>query len=594
MLLLAALLIPHVAVANPQERDPPEPIRRWYDVRDVLSASRWDPENLVDMRPHLSSAWIHLIHEHRLLTHDGGATLELSDLLECVRGALWANPEAEVDEIEGHAGRVVLVANETAHAVAARTIEVLREATAEAITVDVYRLDDDRIPRTTGSHLGAEEASRFVASAPGSLVARERVRFGAPATIADAEWTTVLYDYDSEVAQFVSSYDPIVTVVPSGIEIAVQVDRAADGRQFVVRTWGRDGAIDGKPRRLELESMGNAPIELPRVQTSLWTASAILEPGGALVVDHDGGGRSALMVRVAADGKVPAENENVLPLGELGLTHMRLGLPDLGVAEPSGGLPVKEVTSPFEEPPWGYEVPPSIFVLDALKRVLDEGSASVLGARALVFGPSPGQDEIRAGIDAARKELRIGTIEVDVRYDLVPLTELAGVLDGGPAAFAAAAGERLLGSVVENDSLLLVGGVEWAYLHDYDIQVAQSAIVGDPIIHGVFEGIALWCAPFRTPEGRVSSWFDVRAQRSDEMLRGLATSITVLDEEERESPPGPLGTYEERLWIELPVTHRASVRTRVEAREGEWALVAARHVAETDEALVVVARMGER
>ena len=109
------------------------------------------------------------------------------------------------------------------HDVAARTLDAFREATAEAVTVDIFRLDGEQIPAAAGSHMSAEAAAELVAAIPGTLIARERVRMGIPAAISDAEWRTVLYDYDVEVAQFVMGSDPTVTIIRSGLEVAVRV-----------------------------------------------------------------------------------------------------------------------------------------------------------------------------------------------------------------------------------------------------------------------------------------------------------------------------------------------------------------------------------
>lgn len=596
ILLTVPVLLASLCSSPTGLQDPLETSRRWYELRDIVEAARLDPSAGVDLRTHLSSAWLDQFEPSGMLDLDGErASMDAEELLEFVRAALLGAPDVEVDWIAAHAGRMALVANERAHEVAAQTLDVLREATAEAVTVDIFRIDGDQIPATTGSHLGAEAAAELVAAIPGTLVARERVRMGIPAAVSDAEWATVLYDYDVEVAQFVVASDPTVTIIRSGLEVAVRVDRAADGRRFVVRAWGRDGTLDGKPRTLKIESLGNAPIELPRVRTSLWTASAILEPGGALAIDHDGGGETALVVRVAADGRHPVPSESVIPLGELGLTPMRVAIPELEVVAPSGGHSAADDAGVFRAAPWEVEALPSSYATEIIQSELREGRAAILDSRVVLFDPTLPGDELRASVDALRRELGISTIGVDVRYDFVPAAELTRVLeDGGPLAFASKAKHRLLGSVVENDSLLLVGGVESAYLQDFDIQVAQAAVIGDPIIGGFFEGFALWCAPFRTPGGGISSWFEVRAQGGDEAIRGVATSIFVRNEKGDPSGPTPEGTFEERLWIELPVTHRASTRTRIQARDGDWSLVAARRVAETDRALVVVARMSAK
>lgn len=592
-LLAASSFVVPLCTWWPGPQDGEEPRRSWYDVRDIVESSRVDPYAVVDLRPHLASLLLEDLEPSGSPQLDElRVSLDAIDVSDVVLRSLHVAEGVEVESTAVHAGRLVVVGNAEAHAVVGRTLDVLRRATAEGVRVDVHRLRTGQVAGGAWSCLGAEAAAECLAGLPGTLVARERVRLGLPATLGDTEWSTVLYDYDVEVGQFVVGADPAVSIVHSGLEVAVRVDRAADGRRFVVRTWGRDGGLDGEPRTLRLESLGDAPVELPRVKTSLWTASGIVEPGGALVVEHGGGEYGALIVRVAADGRVPATTGDIVPLGELHLAPMRLPFPVLSRVAPSGGWDPEWNMSPLGPASWDHEPYASSLATESIPDGLEGGGALFLDSRLLLFDPGLATDGLRADLDGVRADLGVSTIGVDVRYDYVESAQAAEVLaDGGAAGFAQRARHRLLGSVLEGDTLVLMGGRESAYLRDHNVQLAQAAVIADPLIDIFFEGLALWCAPILTPEGRVASWFEVQAQESDAAIRGVATSMFVRAEKEGETGLPPEGRFEERLWIELPVAYRATARTRVIMDPDSWTLVAARRMAGTERTLVVVARM---
>jgi hypothetical protein len=285
----------------------------------------------------------------------------------------------------------------------------------------------------------------------------------------------------------------------------------------------------------------------------------------------------------------------LIPLGELVLPPVRPLVHELSAATPSGGAPRIENKGAFEFVQWDDDYTLASLVEDALDDILGNGVARMFGSALLLSAPETDTQEARGAVDALQKELRIGTIAVDVRHGYLAPADVAPVLiEGGAAAFAETATGRLLGAVIENDALLLVGGTESAYLQDHDIHIAAGVMVPDPIVAGFFEGIAIWCAPVRSGSDGVTAWFDVQSQASDGTPRGIKTSIFVPSAETHSDAGHTVGTFEETLALELPVTHRATARTLVESRDGEWTLVTARQLPGTERMLVVVARMNVR
>lgn len=584
-LAAAALLSP-----TPSAQDDSS-VRHWYDVRDILAASA-AVYPLVDSRLHLTSAWIDQLEPDAYPTYGLDAESLTADALETTLEDVIAARGADVESIRHRAGRFVVDGSRSAHAAVVETLAGFRDVVHDRRTVEVYRVPEERIPDDGRSLLGSAAAERLLAGLQDTLVARESFRIGHPGRVADIRDVAYLQDYDVEVAQFAANSDPVVSILHCGVDVGLRIERASDDARIVLRTWGRDGELDGALRVVEVPSLGESPIELPRMRTSSWTASAILEPGGALVLDHDGGGAAGLIVRVLDDG--PKASRARVALGELVLPPMRPGLPDLPLVDPSQGRASPPDAPSFARDLWEDEADRATYVLREL-RADDRSAVSTPLGSELLFHDAPAQADVARRIRAMLLEgLAVSNIEFDVRYAVLPLDEARALREPDALPdFVESATGRLRGSAVEGDALRLIGGTETAHVQDHDVQIAQAATIADPILHGVFEGVGLWCTATRAPDGRVAAWFDVQWQRMDDPMRDLRTAAFVPSAEERERPH-PRGEFVAQLVIELPILHRATTRTQVIADPGAWTLLCVRRIAGTENALVVAARTTAR
>lgn len=600
--VLAASAVPAApaVLALPLATDSTTPVvaddhsARWYDLRAIVAAGAPAPAG-VDLRLHLSVFDGSSAEGPDVaLGTESSLTMELC--VAAIEAAIGADSAAKLVGIDARAGLIRVTGNDAAQAAAARTVVALGEVMDDSVNVEVFRIDDALLPHGMESVLDSATASELIEGLDGIAAHRRSVRVGRSAGLGEENSTTVLYDYDVEIAQGAVATDPMVIALSTGFRVGVRVDRASDGRRLVVRVWGRDGELAAPLERFAIASMGDTPIELPEVATSMWTSSAIVEPGAAIVIDHDGGGRSALVIRVSAPkgSMAPAA---LLPLGELALRPMRPSVPFLAAASPSGGRPWPRDDMDLARglaPRLHLEDgAPAAFIQVAFEEILQGGLALPFGSALLL--PTPFATDGPAGeiLEGLREALPVATTAVDLRYSVLPSSVARTELESGNLqALADSADGRLLGCGVDNDALMLVGGVEYAYLMDYDIQIAAGAIVGDPIVHHVFEGIAVWCTPLRNADGRISAWFDVQAHAPTPRMRSVDTSSYHPGGGDGDKDlPVTTGTFELDQKIQLPVTHRAAIRTLVQASEGEWSLVMAQPLTGTDTTLIVLTRM---
>lgn len=560
-------------------------VTHMYDLRSILAA---DAPVLHDLNTmlHKSSAWLECLEPE---TYDPGlgdhASLDAAEIVDLLKlASRGADGDARFDV---RSGWLRVLATAEGHEVVVEAVELLRSAAQESIEVEVYRLDDDRIPIGTPAILDLRSAETLLGAVDDTLVCRQTIPLGRNVRVGDGAIIAYLSDEDLE-GWWTHACDPTVSIVRAGLELGVRVDRASDGESFVVRGWGRDGgplpAIDAS------RTEGRVPrtIETLTVPTSQFIGSAILPPGGALLLDHDGGHHGAVIVRIrsAVDGGAP---DGLTPLGMLALPPFRRRPPLGGEAEPSSGLLYWLDDSALDE--WCSDNETLRRHYEGPGRAPDQpGLPPKFGSSALSGLPGYRDGASREALDGLRTCVQIRTVALEVRYDLVERGGLESVVDEETLdVFAASAGGRLLGTAIDGDSLVLVGGRERAYLHDLDIQISNSGTSPpDPTVSAIFEGVSLWFAPVLRPNGSVAAGIQFRMRRSPGEFRSIETSTYLAEVEKK----GRLvDGFVRSHPIRLPRVQRADSRTMIDAPPGQWTLVTARPLAGSGETLVVVARM---
>ncbi|MEM6671432.1 MAG: hypothetical protein AAF726_01230 [Planctomycetota bacterium] len=585
MLLSLAPLV--VAAALPAADDF---VLRWHDLR-AFFASNASTLPGVDLSLHLSSARIDALEPESYDVWTGPeARLKRDDAARLIQAAIDATPGAEVRSVVSRDGLVRVTGNEAAQAAAASAVAALSAAGADAAVVEVHRVDRDAIPSGAGAVLDRSAVAALLESDGVALAARSTARIGRDSRLGEPEIRSFVWDYDVEAAQGALGVDPAVSVLRTGLEVGARVDRAADGQRFVVQVWGRDGSIADPIRTIDLEALGGTPVELPEVATSVWAMSGIVEPGGAILVND--GDDGALLLRITGDAEAPA---GLVPIGANAIPGMRPQIPWLPRTSPTGGLPIIDGANDALESFGFADVGAFEAVLsDAFIEVTVAGHAQRYGTSLVLTGPDEVTAPAREAARALAEALPEQAASIELRYDLVPAAELAAAI-ADPTAFAAAAESSISASSIVGGAALLVGGVETAYLQDFDVQVAQGAQVPDPNIGIAFDGFALWCAPLPGANDARPVWFDFQLHANDPETRTLElANYTPAPTDGAKDLPRAMGTFDRTLSVELPTTSRAAARTLLNVADGVWTNVTAQPMPGTDQALVVVARVVTR
>ncbi len=589
----AALLSASTALPSASYKDGADPgVRtRWLDLRGTLAAGRASFPG-IDLNTHLVTAQIDSLEPSRRdLDLGPEAGLGAGDLTPILNAAIGLAPD-HVPEVFALRRRVTGTEAQLAEAQA--RLDAVRAILAQTVDVEVFQFDGTLLDPDAGSILDAEAAATLVARMGGANISRRAVPIGRAFRFAEASIVSFLADYDVEIAQGALGPDPVVSIIHDGLEVALRVDRAADGRRWLVRVWGRDGDLQRSMRTVELGAIGGSPLELPRMDTAVFTSSALLDSGALLVIDPQGSEGSTLAVRVSTrpGAAVPA---SLVPMGDALASPMRCGPLELAFAQPSQGYRLRH------DDDFGGTSGARVrgddtrtLLAAALGREPLAGEVTQLGSDLFVPGADDAAAETRAALRALGTELSGRTVTVDLRHAVVDAARAASVrTPEGLQEFVESAPGRRLGSAYEQDALLLLGGREATYLQDHDVQVAAGAALMDPIVRVLFEGLSVWCQPEAEADGRVTAWFDVSSHLPAASMRQLSASNYAAREGDGSTNlPLTSGRFHRQLPIELPETHRVSGRTLVEAQAGDWALVLAQPFGSSSRTLVVAVRFG--
>lgn len=579
--LAAAHLLALTAPASPPQD---EVIVRWYDARALL-ASEIRLEPMVDLRTHIRAAMLNNLEpdhydipleEPLSLTREG-----LEDVLDDLVVALPGVGDVEIDERSG----VLRVAGSArAQAEVQRLLVDLSALAMDTVEAELHRISNAAWGAQRGAVLDLAAADALFESGQTALVARRSIPVGCSSALSSAAIESFLYDYDVEVAQGSVAADPQVTVVRTGVEFAANVRVAADGR-LVLRAWGREGAKVQPHRERVITGFGGASVQLPRISTQLLTGSAVVVPGGALLLG-DANGASGFAVRIKRTLGPSTPGSPFSPFiacGEISLCAARTRPTAPHGASPSGGSNPPDV----DWPAWFEDMDPlleSEEVFDSFQDLCQERSLEGRMRRigAYIYVPDEGalRNAAREHVTALNGALNAETFEVELRYGELASVELAGLMaasvqEGSYERLLAQLGQRSLMGARSGDSASVTQGVESFYLQDYDVEIAQAASIPDPIVTPLFEGLGFWCVPLRGPTGDVVTTVDLVYHAGDVALREFG--IADWDHKpmtEMEKTPLPIGEFVQRNELELAESRPVRVRGATRAADGAWALVA--------------------
>ena len=565
----------------------------WYDLRP-LAVLATEGLRGVDMRLHVSTARIDNIEPDMWdVPISVDEEVSLDDCISAVERAVSADPNAELEEVRVFRGRLQVVGNAAAQAIAKRTIGSLHALAAESVKVDVLRIGTERLPEGSGAILSPEETVLLFERAAGIPQLSQDMALGRRAILGQERTTSFIADYDVEVAQGAMVPDPVVSILRTGLSLGLRVDRAADDRRLVVRVWGRDGDLVLPMSSVAQPGFADAPIELPAVRSGVFVSSGLIEPGGAMVLSHGGGKTGAMVIRITAGERSASYPSETVILGEHMLGDMRVNPLRLPQAAPSGGWGSNDEQLAEQTAPWADDgVGARGFVDEVLDLPRLADSLVPFGSRALYVGADDERTQLRQSFSEYAATAPRHTFQVQAAYATVSADEAAALRASGDyASFAKAAENRLSGAVLEGDTLLLVGGTESSYLQDYDVQIAQGAAIADPIIWTTFEGMGFWCSPVAAADGGMQAWFDItyHAPGATQRSMPIANYHANIGDASKDHAQAT-GRYKLDLEVQLRETRRAATRALITLDGADWRLVTSQPIAGTKDVLVVVAK----
>jgi hypothetical protein len=590
-LRVRALLLIGAALSAPLHAQD-DALVRWYDVRALEAAGLEDPHG-VDLRLHLVSSYLDAFEPDGYdVALEDPADLDIDALTQLVLdglGEAWPDDRVYAD---ARAGRLRVEGTAETHAEVRHILEELAAHALETLEVEVAVLP--RVPPDARAVLSAAEADALFAAVPARDVYVSSVRAGRRALVGAESFAADLMDYDVEVAQRARTPDPQVTVLRTGLHLGLVAQPRSDGRIFL-RTWGRNGQAPAAPRRVPLAHFDGAPLELPTHATTLGVVSAVVPDGGGLVV---GGpqGAGAWVVRVRRRAPA-APDAPFVPLADLTARPLVTPVVRLPRAAPSGGWAYPESLDKLLGDAAIDVVYTPEDVLEMLWDVREQralgGSLQLVGQDLYVRGSADLRGAARELVERLTRDVGSETLEVDVRFGLLPPSdERAALLVSPPGALAARLPERLLGACRPGDTLLVVSGEESWYLQDHDFEIAEASVIPDPIIGTLFDGVGLWCLPNRVAPGRVALWVDFAAHATgDETRTARVATWEPRNPELTLDAPLPTGTFHATAEVELPRTACASTRSMLTLVDGEWALLCRAPLAGSQLVLVAVVRV---
>ena len=586
-------------------QDEPASLVRWYDVRSLVMEGPQRDAHGVDFRHLGGSSALHNLepnlydlphHAEPFSLADEGIDGILDDLLSEHEGI-------EIAFVDQRQGFIRLEGSPAAHDEAQRILNDLRAFVDDSVEVEVVRLPRGTWHESGRALLDRAEAEALLAKAGALPRMRTTATIGKRTHLGVSAVVGSLIDYDVEVAQGSLATDPQVSILQPGLHLGLVVRRAVDGG-LLLEVWGRDGALDGPLVETKLGAYGDAMLETGRLRTALWTTSATLESGGAVLFGasarnaespSDGlpGGTENGPLLVRLTEAHPADPSVFLSLGQLVSRPMFVRPIDLKLASPSGGWSFRDLD--MDALGALLDVSDVVDVLEDI-RSDEELSGRMLALGDRIYLPDDGslRERAHATVRDLSRAMSSGSFEVDLRWDLVPRDEVAGRADASASDWAEQLRSRSAGVVRSGDTFLMSSGAETRYLADYDVEIAQASTIGDPIQSIAFEGSSLWCQPASAGEGRVAAWVELDVHAPLELRTAAIAHWQSQRPASLDDKPVLHGEFKTDAEIQIATTRRARAHTRFSAGDGEWGMLAMTPVAESDRYLVAVLKVTSR
>lgn len=469
----AERLFPHVRVDD-QEQLPETPEHEAPEPETLLQLIHEQSGGEFD----LEGRWLQLTNDRRLLVRAPEATQKsVLELLQASEGLFGATSELLIDVVQAPAAP----------------------------------------PNSTACVVGASDAEKWLAGAGGTRSSyRLEFRPGENVGIDLTGTRTFIGDYNVEIAQAATIFDPIVAVTKPGTRLQASCSPAPGGAwlALTLRTTTPIGALRENP--LELHGQITAQHEMTRsssprsiqsqpVENGSIGLNAFVAEGKALVLRTaldvaDRSSRTWIVVRVA--GRPFAREVRLTAANKHGAGEFRAY--PLGFARPtavhSDGLglygsrrdgmgerfPVSLFSSEGSQVSVQFERSSYDELFDSMRSEQNDLALSTWGAWMLASKMDMGEPQKPADFEAITAALaRLGP---SPRMFQIGLTLRRGGANGATLASAAVVARA-------GEPAFVVLGREETRVYDYDVEVAQSCSVADPQVEIAFEGLALQARP---------------------------------------------------------------------------------------------------
>ena len=328
---------------------------------------------------------------------------DVGDLVTDALGIDWPDNSMLVD-IRGSLLRVE--GNAETHKRTREILDDVMQGTLATVDIDLFVLPSGSLPPNGRPALSPAQTDAWLASVDPDLHVQRRIRCGTRSHLCQPSLTATVYDYRADVAQRVYAADPDVTVLMEGLDVGVIVQPYTDGRLYV-RLWGRQGMAPNREHKIDIPALGGGTVELASQRSTLLACSAMLENGGSILVGQDLQSNAPWLVRVRRSSPAP-DIARVLSLGPLTSRSMRVRVPVLDLAQPSGGWSRDYWGSRYRE----LTKPTQFQAEDLLSLVLDERERTGPLGAVLTMGPNlyiPDSPELTAFTQRQLAELSRGS-----------------------------------------------------------------------------------------------------------------------------------------------------------------------------------------
>lgn len=376
------------------------------------------------------------------------------------------------------------------------------------------------------------------------LHARQSVRAGSTVTFEDIGKRRIVADYEVEIAQSAAIANPVVGDLAIGACLAVR-SRVMPGRgELLIEAFARV-ARDAEGPPIKTLHDGISPIDRAARELDECGIAMRVPRGAKRSVEWAAANGDRLRLTCSASWEDPQPGP-----GGREIVRCR-GLFHKGIAEFR-----TDVFEPDEAPAaFAAEGAFGRAGAESVKVIGGEESATVA---VIVTGAKPGQ--IDANV-ASRLARALPSSELEVL-----LFDVAEGTDPEEAGKQGTAIARVSGHVIVGKSVAFSGRTEMRYLHDWDVEVAQSSRIPDPIVHILRHGYHVDARVIADNRGRLEAVaLDagvVRLQRIDLKRTTLSQAVRaggVPDERGSISPSIVLP--KDVVGIESPVLQRHSVST---------------------------------